>query len=99
MHPVLLGAFQGAGWAVTIPRLVRANVVQILMIVESMLRALRTGRMRWSLQKRAHFGQAGRLAFLIEKGRAPEEGESFEALFRARFPHAPAGARHRRRRR
>jgi len=99
IHPVLHGAFQGAGWAVTIPKLVRANVVQILMIVESMLGALTTGRMRWSLQKRTHYGQAERLAFLIEKGRAPEAGESFEGLFRARFPYAPAGARRRRRRR
>lgn len=99
MHPILFKAFEGTGWAVTIPKLIRANTVQILTIVESMLEALETGRMRWSLQKRAHYSQAARLAFLIEKGRVPEEGESFEALFRSAYPFSPAGSRRRRRRR
>jgi poly(A) polymerase len=99
MHPVLIKALENARLALTVPRIVRANAVQTLIIVESMLKALRTGRMLWSLQRRAHYAQASRLAFLIEKGRAPQAGESFEGLFRSAFPSAAVGSKRKRRRR
>jgi len=98
-HHVLALAIAEAKTAMTIPRVVRSNAVQILDIMEPMLKALRTGRMRWSLQRRTHYAQASRLAFLIETGRPPCGEESFEGLFRAAFPSAPAGARRRRRKR
>jgi poly(A) polymerase len=92
----LKNAFLSAQMRTTIPRNLRANVVQIMIILRSMIRAIRTGHMRWSLQKRSHFDQASRLFFLIEKGRTPEGGESFESLFKKAFP---SGTKWRRRRR
>jgi hypothetical protein len=47
----------------------RADSIQILVLTHHMIGALRTGRMRWSLQHRSHYEQASRLCFLIEKGR------------------------------
>jgi hypothetical protein len=82
MSKILKDAFVTAQMRATIPRILRANVIQILIIVRTMIRALRTGRMRWSLKRSAHFEQASRLFFLIEKGRPPKQGESFESLFR-----------------
>jgi len=89
MNKILKDAFLDAQLNTTVPRMLRANVIQILIIVRSMVRALRSGRMRWSLEKRAHYGQASRLCFLIEKGRPPQDGESFESLFRQAFPSGP----------
>jgi poly(A) polymerase len=93
---VLKNAFLGVQMRATIPRNLRANVIQIMIILRSMIRAIRTGHMRWSLQKRSHYDQASRLFFLIEKGRTPEGGESFEGLFKEAFP---SGTKWRRRRR
>ena len=97
-NQVLKNAFLGAQMRTTIPRSLRANVIQIMIILRSMIRAIRTGRMRWSLQKRAHYDQASRLFFLIEKGRTPEGGESFEGLFKEAFPSGTKWKRRRRRR-
>lgn len=98
MQPVLIKEFENARMSMTVPRIIRANAVQILIIVEALLQALRTGRLRWSLQRRSHYEQASRLTFLIEKGRPPAPGESFNGLFRSAFPYAAAGMRRRRRR-
>ncbi len=94
----LKNAFLSAQMRTTIPRNLRANVIQIMIILRSMIRAIRTGHMRWSLQKRSHFDQASRLFFLIEKGRTPEGGESFEGLFKEAFPSGTKWRRSRRRR-
>jgi hypothetical protein len=69
-----------------------------MILVAAMDCALRTGRMRWSLLRRPHFGPAQRLYFLIFKGRLPEKDESFEALFRQAFPEGGKERRRRRRR-
>lgn len=98
MSPVLGNAFAGAKMQATLPRALRTDVIQILIILEPMLRALSSGRMRWSLRRRAHFPQASRLCFLIDRGRPPQEGESFESLYRQAFPSAPLSSRRRRRR-
>jgi poly(A) polymerase len=98
MHTILLNAFAGAGMQALIPKNLRADIVQILIILWHMRRALKTGRMRWSLKKRAHFPQASRVCVLMEKGRAPKDDESFENLFRRAFPSAPQGTDRRRRR-
>ena len=95
MHPILNKAFEAARTGATLPRSLRANVIQILIIVGYMMRALQTGRMRWSLQKRSHYAQASRVFFIIEKGRPPESEESFESLFRVAYPSEPAEQRHR----
>jgi len=92
-------AFHDARMQVTIPRSLRADFNQVLIIVAAMERALHTGKMRWSLMRRPLFGEATRLYFLIFKGRAPDKEESFEALFREAFPSGGTERRRRRRRR
>ena len=98
-HKVLSEAFREAGMRVSIPRNLRADSSQVLIIVAAMDRALRTGRMRWSLVRRPDFGPAERLYFLIFKGRLPGKDESFEALFRQAFPGGGKETGRRRRRR
>jgi len=99
-HAILKKAFQDAGMKVLLPKSLRAQVIEILVLAHKMVRALRTGRMRWSLRGRTHYAQASRLCFVIEKGRAPEGEESFDSLFGQAFPHIrPAGPPRRRRRR
>lgn len=98
LHKVLSDAFRDAEMTVNIPRNLRADTVQIMIIVAAMERALRTGRMRWAHVRRPHYGLAERLYFMIFKGRLPEKDESFEALFRQAFPGGGKGRRRRRRR-
>ena len=95
--PVITEALAKAGLQATIPRAVKTDAVHILSILRTMLSALKDGRMRWSLRKRAHFAQASRLCFLIAENRAPREGESFETLFRKAFPAASLESGKRRR--
>jgi poly(A) polymerase len=95
-HKTLRNALLDAQTRITLPRSIRADVIQMYIIVAALVRALRTGHMRWSLLRRSHFDQASRLFYLIEKCRLPESGESFEALYhqthssgdkaRGRFP-------------
>jgi poly(A) polymerase len=98
LHKVLSDAFRDAEMTVNIPRNLRADAVQIMIIVAAMERALRTGRMRWAHTRRPHYGPAERLYFMIFKGRLPEKDESFEALFRQAFPGGGKGRRRRHRR-
>ena len=99
MHAILKKAFVNARMAVILPKNLRAQVIEILVTVGKMIRALRTGRMRWSMRGRPQYAQASRLCFLIEKGRAPEAEESFESLFRDAFPQIPTSGSRRCRRR
>jgi poly(A) polymerase len=100
MHPLLKKAFDDAGMKVSLPKSLRAQVIEILVLAGRMLRALRNGRMRWSLRERPQYAPAARLSFLIETGRMPGKEESFESLFRDAFPQVPTrDLRHRRRRR
>ena len=100
---VLKDAILDAHFQASVPKALRADVIQVLMIVEQMFSALKTGRMRWALKRRAHFPQASRVCILAEKGRPPDPGESFEDLYRQAFPGgtgaAPRDGRRRRRRR
>jgi hypothetical protein len=99
MHPVLKTAFADAGMAVNLPKGLRAQVSEILVMVGKMIRALRTGRMRWSMRGRPQYALASRLCFLFEKNRAPQGDESFESLFQLTFPQNQFSGRPRRRRR
>jgi poly(A) polymerase len=99
MAEVLNAAFLNAGIKMTIPKSLRANFIQILVLVEGLIRALRTGHLRGALLQKSHYGQAVRLFFLIEKGRPPAAGESFEALFGEAHPEAESVPRLKRRRR
>jgi poly(A) polymerase len=98
---ILKTAMQSAGIKATLPRLLRADVIQVIILVQAMRRAMGTGRFRWSLKKRIHYDQASRLFFLTEKNRTPTSGEGFENLLREFYPLASneEGPRRRRRRR
>jgi poly(A) polymerase len=98
-HELLKNALLDAGMSVQLPKSLRAQVVDILVLVAKMIRALRTGRVRWTMRGRSHYVPASRLCFLFEKGRAPAAGESFESLFSQAFPQAAAPMPARRRRR
>jgi len=96
---ILNDAFRDARIQVNVPRSLRADFNQILIIVAAMERALHTGKMRWSLMRRPLFNGATRLHFLIFKSRPPARDESFESLFRQAFPSGGPERRRRRRRR
>jgi hypothetical protein len=96
---VLKKAFLDAKMNVLLPKSLRAQTIDILVLTAKMVRALGTGRMRWSMRKRAQYAQASRLCFIIEKGRAPGNEESFESLFRQAFPQIPVSGLHPQRRR
>ena len=100
-HVAVLDLMLSPGTTATIPRKLRADVSQIMFILGHMLRALPSGRMRWSLRERAHYPQAARLCWLLVKGRPPApDGESFESLFAERHPSdGTPGKKPRRRRR
>jgi len=98
MHPILKNAFVAAEMNVNLPKSLLSQVIEILVLAGRMIRALRNGRMRWSLRGRPQYPQASRLCFMIEKGRLPGNEESFENLFRQAFPQIPTWDRQRRRR-
>ena len=64
----------------------RADSIQILILTHYLIHALRTGRMRWSWQRRSHYEQASRLCFLIEKGQPPQGKDPFASLFHSLHP-------------
>ncbi|MHB8095073.1 MAG: CCA tRNA nucleotidyltransferase [Candidatus Aminicenantales bacterium] len=99
MSGVLAEAIMNARVQATLPRALRTDVIQIWIIVDAMIRALRTGRMRWSFARRSHYPAATRVFFLIEQGCLPREGETFESLFRKTFPSASVGLKLKQRRR
>jgi poly(A) polymerase len=78
-------AFEAARTPAQIPRAVVTDVVQILAIVDTMMHALATGRMRWSLTRRAHYPAAARVFGLITEGSTGEGGDPFERTFRRAF--------------
>ncbi len=98
MHADLTAALAEAGMQALVPKSLKADITQILIILWHMKHALKAGRMRWSLKKRGHFPQASRICVMMEKGRAPKSDESFDSLFRQAFPGAPHEARPGRRR-
>jgi poly(A) polymerase len=88
MTKILADAFVNARTEMIVPKNLRANVIQIMIIVGAMRRALCTGHMRWALKRRAHYAQASKMCFMIEKGRPAEGEESFESLLRTAYPSA-----------
>ena len=97
---ILRKEFMDAELAVALPKSLRAQAIDVMVLLNRMIRGLRSGNMRWSLRGRPQYPQASRLYFLIEQHRAPEAGESFESAFPKGFSRAPApGERPARRRR
>ncbi len=98
--PLLKKAFLGAGMVVSLPKGMRAQVIDLLALAGRMVRALGDGNMRWSARSRPGYALASRLCYMITQGRVPTAGESFEDLYQKTFPGRPlwGGSSPRRRR-
>ena len=81
----LYEAFRETKPAATIPKGIALDAVQTLVIVEHMIEALSTGRMRWALRKRAHYPGASKICSFLVKGTFGEGDDPFARLFNARF--------------
>ncbi len=92
-------AVSGAEMAVFLPKALRADIVQMMYIVDQMNRALETGRMRWSLRRKGHYANASRLLGLALGRNVGEEKDPFDRLFAERFAGAPSGKKKKKRRR
>jgi poly(A) polymerase len=97
---VLYEAFRECKPAATVPKGISLDAVQTLVIVEHMIEALSTGRMRWALRRRAHYAGASKICAFLVQGRFGDDDDPFARLFNARFepdhgagrpPHPPAG--------
>jgi len=95
---VLYQAFRECKPAALIPKGILLDAVQTLVIVEHMLEALSTGRMRWALKKRAHYPHASRITSLLAQGTFGEAEDPFERIFDARFGTGRPPEKRRRRR-
>jgi hypothetical protein len=76
----------GSGIVVTIPKALKMNVLHALEILDRIFSALDTGKMRWSLVKRASYRDAATLFTLITTGRITKGEDAFLAAFRSKFP-------------
>jgi len=82
---ILNDAFIETHMPVVIPKALRSNIIQTLIIVDYMLRAMDTGRMRWSLKKKARYPDASRVFSMIINGRILEGKDPFEKSFRRKY--------------
>jgi poly(A) polymerase len=96
---VLYQAFRDCKPATLVPKGILLESVQTLAIVEHMLEALSSGRMRWALKKRAHYPFASRITALLAQGTFGEGEDPFERIFDARFGTGRPPEKRRRRRR
>ena len=96
---VLYQAFRDCKPAALVPKGILLESVQTLVIVEHMLEALTSGRMRWALKKRAHYPFASRITALLAQGTFGESEDPFEQIFDARFGTGRPPEKRRRRRR
>jgi hypothetical protein len=94
MHPILNKAFEAARTGATLPRSLRANVIQILIIVEHMQALKRADAMVFAETVSLRAGFAGVLHHR-ERPDAGKREESFESLFQVAYPSEPAEPRHR----
>lgn len=86
VHDALHDELQEAGLIVTIPKTMKASIVQIVTIVERMFIAMDTGRMRWSLRKRSHYRDASFIFPLLSGGEFSEGPDPFGGMFRDAHP-------------
>lgn len=80
---------------IIIPKHYKASIVQITMILERMLKALDTSKMRWSLRKRARYSDAATICYMIIHKRMPDEDDPFKVIFDKRWPGRKSQNTHR----
>jgi poly(A) polymerase len=81
----LYAAFRETKPAATIPKGILLDAVHTLALVEIMLEALSTGRMRWGLRKRAHYPGASKICSFLVQGAFGGGEDPFARIFNARF--------------
>ena len=96
---LLTDEFLASSMPITVPKGLRSNVIHTLYILERMMHAMQTGRMKWALTKRARYHEAATLFSLVEHSRIRHGEDSFVAAFRERFPTRNGMGSHRRKRR
>ncbi|HVN71562.1 MAG TPA: polynucleotide adenylyltransferase PcnB [Desulfomonilia bacterium] len=96
---LLVDELEGSGMSVTMPKALKANVIHALEILERMMSAIETGRMRWSLTKKASYKEAASMFALIAVGRLIHGHDAFMAAFREKFPFRDIDKLHKKRRR
>jgi poly(A) polymerase len=75
-----------ASMPIVIPKVLRSNVAHTLYILDRMFNALRTGRIKRTLSRRARYADAVRLFSLLEHQKMKEEDDPFARAFRMKFP-------------
>lgn len=83
---IMHDTFMESGVQATIPKTIRTNFIQILMIIEGMCTAMQTGRFPWSLKKRAHYKDAAWIFALIFKRDLLQEEDPFPVAFNKEHP-------------
>ena len=83
---LLTDEYAGSQVLVIIPKALRANMVHALEILERMMSAMQTGRMRWSLAKKAGYKDADEMFALITLGRSVHGENAFASAFNEKFP-------------
>jgi len=96
MLPVLSDELIVAGMSITIPKALKASVIQTVCIAERMIAAMETGRMRWSLKKRSRYLDASIVFSLLYKGEVIESKDPFGSIFREKYPDSSGPRRKRR---
>jgi len=91
-------AFIEAQMVITIPKCLRAHIVQIIYILDHMMYAMETGRIRWSLKKRARYMDASIIYSIIKHGRIVDVKDPFEADLCEAFNLSPKKKRFSKRR-
>lgn len=77
-----------SGISATIPKALKASMVHAIEILDRMMTAMQTGRMRWSLLKKASYKEASELFALIINGRCNPGEDAFIAAFQEKYPLA-----------
>ena len=90
-------AFMRSGVQATVPKTIRTNCIQILIILEAMLTAMQTGRFPGSLKKRALYKDSARMFALLYHRNLLNEDDPFAVAFSQRFPQTIRTKRRRRR--
>ncbi|MCU0577798.1 MAG: polynucleotide adenylyltransferase PcnB [Desulfobacterota bacterium] len=96
---LLADELAASGMSMIIPKGIRASAVHVLEILDRMMQALETGRMRWSLLKKASYKDAVFVFSLVTQGRLTQGEDAFRAAYTAQHPDKTDKANPRKRRR
>jgi poly(A) polymerase len=79
--------FMATTMPIIIPKVLRSNIIHTLYILDRMMNAMRTGRMKGTLSKKARYKDAAALFSLMEFGRIKQEEDPFLRAFRIKYPN------------